>query len=58
MPTRRADLREVVGGELDLQLRLHDVLHAAGDDEDRRLAAHRRLDVCVRLRAQRLDLAA
>ena len=52
------DLGEVVGGGEDLAARGVDVLLASGDDEDRFVAAHWCLDVCVGLVTQRLDLAA
>ena len=57
MATRSADLREMFGGRQDLALGGVDVLQSPGDDEDRFLAPDGRLDVRVRLVAQRLDLA-
>ena len=51
-----ADLAEVLRGAEYLALGGGHVLPAPGHHEDRLLAAHRRLDVRVRLRSQRLDL--
>lgn len=52
------DLREVRRRRDDLPLRLRHVLLPPCHHEHRLLAAHRRLDVRVRFRAQRFDLAA
>ena len=54
--SRRSDLRKVLGCRQDLALGRYQVLLAARHHEDGLLAAHRRLDVSVRLGAQGFDL--
>ncbi len=47
----------MIGGGQDFPLGSGHVLLPAGDDEDGFFAAHRRLDVRVRLGSKRLDFA-